>query len=203
MGIHFACHQCDKRLNVKRDLAGKRGVCPQCSARFRIPTDDAEKSTPVVTAQPKSAALHDASKTPQTDANHDSAASIDLLVDDPTSTWYVRPPTGGQYGPANSEILRSWIDEGRVAATSLLWREGWPQWRVASEALPVANHSVVVGNGGPASIVGTTEPVVSLEGRADVGVQRRDRTGRRILMIGVLLAIAIILIVALVIIANR
>ena len=63
-------------------------------------------------------------------------ASIDLIDDDPTSTWYVRPPNGGQYGPATGEILRQWISEGRVAATSLLWREGWPQWREAKEVLP-------------------------------------------------------------------
>ena len=48
----------------------------------------------------------------------------------------MRPPSGGQYGPATGEVLRQWISEGRVAATSLLWREGWPQWREAKDALP-------------------------------------------------------------------
>ncbi len=47
MGIRFACHVCDKQLNIKQELAGRRGVCPACSSRFRIPLEDAERSTPI------------------------------------------------------------------------------------------------------------------------------------------------------------
>ncbi len=47
MGIRFACHECGKRLNIKSELAGRRGVCPACSAKMRIPLSDAETSTPV------------------------------------------------------------------------------------------------------------------------------------------------------------
>ncbi|HBV61746.1 MAG TPA: hypothetical protein DEF45_01870, partial [Rhodopirellula sp.] len=47
MGVRFACHVCQKQLNIKRDLAGRRGVCPHCQSRFRIPLEDAEQSTPV------------------------------------------------------------------------------------------------------------------------------------------------------------
>jgi hypothetical protein len=36
MGIRFSCPNGHK-LNVKAFLAGKRGVCPQCGARFLIP----------------------------------------------------------------------------------------------------------------------------------------------------------------------
>src|SRR6478752_3907200 len=36
MGIRFNCPNGHK-LNVKTFLAGKRGVCPQCGARFVIP----------------------------------------------------------------------------------------------------------------------------------------------------------------------
>ena len=28
--------------------------------------------------------------------------------------WYVRPPSGGQYGPAKDDLMRTWIAEGRV-----------------------------------------------------------------------------------------
>ena len=181
MGIRFACHECDKRLNVKRDLAGKRGVCPQCSTRFRIPTEDADHSTPIVDASSRAAGSTKATATSTRVASqsNDSASSIDLLVDDPASTWYVRPPTGGQYGPASSEVLRSWIDQGRVAATSLLWRDGWPQWRTASEVLPdlvqpspdrdrpIAVETGVAGNGSAA--IAPSEPVVVLGGRAELG----------------------------------
>src|SRR4029078_5103518 len=36
MGIRFNCPNGHK-LNVKEFLAGKRGVCPQCGAKFIIP----------------------------------------------------------------------------------------------------------------------------------------------------------------------
>jgi hypothetical protein len=32
--------------------------------------------------------------------------------------------------------MRSWLAEGRVGATSLVWRAGWPQWRTAAEVFP-------------------------------------------------------------------
>ncbi len=37
MGIRFACPNGHK-LNVKEHLAGKRGICPSCGAKFLIPT---------------------------------------------------------------------------------------------------------------------------------------------------------------------
>ena len=37
MGIKFRCRECDKKLHVKTFLAGKRGVCPRCGAKIRIP----------------------------------------------------------------------------------------------------------------------------------------------------------------------
>ena len=37
MGIRFNCPNGHK-LNVKEFLAGKRGVCPQCGAKFIIPS---------------------------------------------------------------------------------------------------------------------------------------------------------------------
>ena len=157
MGIRFACHVCGKHLNIKADLAGKRGICPACSSRFRIPKQDAERSTPIEepaqvggvlvnpqhAAQPTTSSPAVTTSQTQSDAHTTTTSnspsgvtSLDILVSDPNATWYVRPPTGGQYGPASGEILKQWIAEGRVASTALLWRDGWPQWREASEALP-------------------------------------------------------------------
>lgn len=58
--------------------------------------------------------------------------SADPLSDATDLVWYVRPPSGGQYGPATSPIMRAWIDEGRVPPDALVWREGWRDWRQAS-----------------------------------------------------------------------
>ncbi|MCA9226143.1 MAG: DUF4339 domain-containing protein [Planctomycetales bacterium] len=60
----------------------------------------------------------------------------DPISEAPHAVWYVQPPTGGRYGPANGEIMRRWIAEGRVSSDSLVWRDGWPEWRMARVAFP-------------------------------------------------------------------
>lgn len=54
----------------------------------------------------------------------------------PGAVWYVRPPSGGQFGPATGEIMREWIEGGRVVSTALVWRAGWQEWRTASTVFP-------------------------------------------------------------------
>jgi hypothetical protein len=61
--------------------------------------------------------------------------------------WYVRPPSGGQYGPAASSVMRGWIQEGRVSTDSLVWREGWRDWQEAGRVFPQLSQ----GAGPPAS----------------------------------------------------
>lgn len=50
--------------------------------------------------------------------------------------WFVRPPSGGQFGPAPSKLVMAWISESRVTAESYLWREGFADWQLASELVP-------------------------------------------------------------------
>ena len=271
MGIRFACHVCNKQLNIKRDLAGRRGVCPQCQSRFRIPMDDTEHSSPVdavrmvhpnvtksseqagsqssaaqfgvsvgqdggTAVMPKqqmvsTSAVPNAVEQPllnveqpllnveqpllNTDAGQLAAGSI--LEEEPNATWYVRPPSGGQYGPASTEELQEWISQGRVAATALLWRDGWPQWRDASEALPEMSAnlpgktsavlpssagSVVQFDSGGQQDRGTKSSV-SLTGDMGIGVERRSRAIRRISLILILVAIAATLIGVLFYAINR
>jgi hypothetical protein len=64
------------------------------------------------------------------------AQPADPIAEAPNAVWYVRPPSGGQYGPASGEIMRKWLGEGRVSADSLIWREGWPDWKSASSQFP-------------------------------------------------------------------
>ena len=246
MGIRFACHVCDKKLNIKSELAGRRGICPSCATRFRIPLQDAEKSSPIV--DDVEANLIAAEGEPTVPAQSAASAAADptlsapspttILDDESEGTWYVRPPSGGQYGPANTELLKQWIDEGRVAATALLWREGWPQWRDASEALPelvaklpdnenagsqpvpqrqptgpvaalnakpnaAANGTPGVQSAGPAVIDSTRAASPKLVGQATVGTNRRQRSNRRVYIIGLLTALAALLIAALIFVANR
>jgi hypothetical protein len=61
---------------------------------------------------------------------------IDPIAEAPNAVWYVRPPSGGQYGPARGDVMRKWIGEGRVSSDSLVWREGWTDWRDAGRLFP-------------------------------------------------------------------
>ncbi|MCA9267818.1 MAG: DUF4339 domain-containing protein, partial [Planctomycetales bacterium] len=77
----------------------------------------------------------------------------DPIDEAPNAVWYVRPPSGGQYGPASGDIMRRWLTEGRVSADSLIWREGWPDWKTAAgEFRQLAGASpAAVGFGAPAT----------------------------------------------------
>lgn len=59
----------------------------------------------------------------------------DPLVE-PNVVWYVRPPAGGQYGPAAPEVVRTWLAEGRITPDTFVWREGWRDWKEARDVFP-------------------------------------------------------------------
>lgn len=263
MGIRFACHECGKRLNIKAELAGRRGVCPVCSAKIRIPLDDAETSTPpdprpgnpqFGNPQPGGRAARVESETVSSagfaglsaveertsvnvaeDAIASSAKSAGMVSGsdrsllsehEPEAIWYVRPPSGGQYGPASTDLLRQWIEEGRVAASSLLWRDGWPQWRNAGEMLPELSgrlpddlvteafdpspSKIAVQPGfavedsrtTPASPSQSATSWSGMSGDESIGTKRRVRSSRRVLWIGLLSAIAILLVGVLLVVVN-
>ncbi|MEZ6108649.1 MAG: DUF4339 domain-containing protein [Pirellulaceae bacterium] len=66
---------------------------------------------------------------------------LDPIEAAPHLVWYVRPPAGGQYGPAEGSIMRRWVREGRVTEDSLVWQEGWEQWRPAREVFSLGSSS--------------------------------------------------------------
>jgi len=165
MGIKFLCPNGHK-LHVKAFLSGKKAICPKCGVRVVVPADgqqvddsqldgDAASSSAVVESQqPTAAATSTASSAePSSHATSQTAspaAAVDPIDDAPSAVWYVRPATGGQFGPASGEIMRAWIAEGRVGASSLVWRAGWQEWRAASAIFPqlgslLASPGVAVG----------------------------------------------------------
>ncbi len=165
MGIRFRCHHCESELHVKDFQAGKRGRCPECKGKFRIPLADAEHSLTAefpltemsgapaeMNASPDQELVESASSSDTaTDANaaprEDDMASApapslptraeprqpQILNDSPDARWLVRPATGSEYGPAPSSAIWQWLNEHRIGSDSLIWREGWPEWRVAAE----------------------------------------------------------------------
>lgn len=168
MGIRFRCHHCETELHVKDFQAGKRGRCPECKGKFRIPLRDAAHSleaddsstddaaAPAMTESTKSsqatgsAASAIETQRPRTKAVSQPSTSASsardsspaqppvpvkpqALIEAPNAKWFVRPTTGGQYGPAPSESMWQWLGENRIGNDSLVWCEGWPEWLVAGE----------------------------------------------------------------------
>jgi hypothetical protein len=72
------------------------------------------------------------------------------------ATWFVRPPSGGQFGPARGEVMRKWITGGRVTADSLVWREGWTDWLNATEVFPTLGKPAPVFGAAPVTAKTTT-----------------------------------------------
>lgn len=70
--------------------------------------------------------------------------AADPLAENPNMVWYVRPASGGQYGPATAELMRSWLAEGRIGPDTLVWREGWRDWQEASGVFPQFRVAEVV-----------------------------------------------------------
>jgi hypothetical protein len=209
MGIKFHCPNGHK-LNVKSFLAGKKGVCPKCGTKVRIPEisepglddgadgdSDAGKMAaefgqapelpgngaavkspaaglgpaPVIpTAMPALPTAKPIAPIPATTmpvaavpvaavpvaaapvgpmapqpqmlaapgalAPARPAVPADPIAEAPMAIWYVRPPSGGQFGPARGDVMRKWIGEGRVSGDSLVWREGWADWQTAGKLFP-------------------------------------------------------------------
>lgn len=247
MGIRFACPN-GHALHVKAELAGRRGICPQCQAKFLIPSADV--TSPSVqpathAANPGShhparptdpsvrlkLAAEPAAKTRSTGgapasqrktpppAPHPAASSpspaepVGANVGTPlppgpaneTVVWYLRPPTGGQFGPANDALLQQWVAEGRVAADALVWRTGWSDWRRAEEVdgllAPPAAQELPPSPFEPS--VPTSAP--SSASLATARIQQRKKRAAQAQMIAaiVLIVLAIALAGVLVVVLNQ
>jgi DNA-directed RNA polymerase subunit RPC12/RpoP len=146
MGIRFYCPDCGRRLNIKSFLAGKRGICPHCDSRVMIPLEsqlptDAPKYRP--TSDDRVTTASASTKTKSAPVEHQATiqpltapVSTDLIADSPESVWYVRPAAGGQFGPARGDVMQRWLAEGRVSADSMVWQEGWDDWKLAGPLFP-------------------------------------------------------------------
>ncbi len=161
MGIRFRCHHCEHELNLKEFQAGRRAKCPACSGRFRVPTSSAEFSQPLDDQEVQLATSHAAATRVAASAGtfdlRPSSADPDIVAvrsvatshnepsqtrevvvpkaikEAPQAIWYVRPPSGGQYGPAEGTLFNNWLQDNRVSADSFVWRDGWPQWQLAGD----------------------------------------------------------------------
>jgi hypothetical protein len=98
-------------------------------------------------------------------------APADPIAEAPGATWYVRPPGGGQYGPARGDVMRKWVSEGRVSTDSLVWREGWTDWRNAGQLFP----NLATTGGGSAGPIAA--PITTRTGSATSRRPARQKGG--------------------------
>lgn len=149
MGIRFLCPNGHK-LNVKSYLAGKRGICPQCDAKFLVPKTSGSQADAIdesVADEPTEQTQVDTEQQPQADfaepppppAPTVAATTAEVTTEAPPVVWHVRTATGEQFGPANTETMTGWVAEGRVAVDSWVWRTGWPDWKTGGQAITQLN----------------------------------------------------------------
>ncbi len=143
------------------------------------------RSVPVET-QPAAAATVEAPAT---------ESPPDPLTDTPNAVWYVRPPSGGQFGPAQADMMRGWLNEGRVSSETLVWREGWTDWQEAGSVFPQLRPASAAPEVPPVAATGGGDPTSSYR----TGPRRR-KNGPNIGLIVVLVAAVLLLLVVLVLI---
>ncbi len=228
MGIKFHCDSCGKKLNVKAFLAGKRGICPHCGSKIVIPPEPGASlavgealvpsaaevlaAAPAATSPVATATAPRAVPTGPAPAMSAAPAAIvapgppsgavDPVAEAPHSVWYVRPSSGGQFGPASGDIMRRWITEGRVAADSLVWREGWPDWKPAPEVFPSLSHK----DGAASSAVGNPLGLGDANSDSSGGAYRPRSRKSNSMVVAMLVVLAIAsvgLLVALIAVLSR
>lgn len=161
MGIVSFCPH-GHRVKVKDVLAGKRGICPTCGARFRIPkTPPPVAATAAVASLPMATVVSldatEAERLPRaTPLDHPAAAVREAVVEAvefeedialavewhpviaerPDLAWCHAVPGGDASAPLGAEAMQAWLDAGAAAAGALVWRADWPAWRPLREVFP-------------------------------------------------------------------
>ncbi len=154
----------------------------------------AQQATPYVAQQATFAA------SPAPPAPAPPAAAADPLAEAGNVVWYVRPSAGGQYGPAPTDVMRSWLAEGRVTADSLVWREGWRDWQEAVNVFPQLSAQPMA----PEIAAEIPQPAVSQPGASHTLKQRMQaRRTQIVATIGLAVTVIVLFIILLVILLNQ
>ena len=118
-----------KPTNLGKPLSPSDSQIAPPTAKPKAPAEPKSQ----VQAKTKSPPASTLKPAPEANDHPSMPPSLLPLID---SRWYVRPPSGGQYGPATTQMLLDWIAEKRVTADALLWREGLDSWLSARELVP-------------------------------------------------------------------
>ncbi|MEN1679746.1 MAG: DUF4339 domain-containing protein [Planctomycetota bacterium] len=175
--IRFRCPN-GHALQVRSELAGQRGKCPECGCAVQVPSaskpgdsgatgpqpsapvaqaadQGAAKASPRPVARPVAKPIARPEATPAESVS--APPPVPAVAGPPplpesadTAAWYLRGADGKQYGPVESSVFATWIADGRVRPESYLWREGWPEWKPATDAWGELPAALPSENGPPA-----------------------------------------------------
>lgn len=197
MGIRCLCPN-GHRLHVKSDLAGRRGVCPDCGVKFPIPLASTlgakDRTAPAEMPQPFAKATHEldaeAEVAEQDVAIESDELSLDaLLAGGKHLTWKVKHPSGGEYGPADAETFRLWFREGRIPPDALLRRSDWDRWQRMGDCSPAPVVDVVIDPHAPLPATGLYLPAVRKRKRTWLAIALLSLASL-IMLIGLIIVLA-------------
>jgi hypothetical protein len=189
MGIRFHCPNGHK-LHVKSFQAGQRGFCPHCGVGVDIPLESTRPSSRRPRGDLQSSVGREVGEVVEITQHEAASDEIRIMELDPSPSpqspaapapppsppkpdplsgaedvvWYVRSPSGNQYGPTSPANMRTWIAERRITPDSLVWREGWRDWQEAQSVFPELAEN--------ADAVPEVESIL-----ADAGVAQQSWTG--------------------------
>jgi len=115
MPIETICQNCNKRLRVGDEHAGRLAKCPHCQAVFTVPQPGG----------PQASAIAPWGVTSATQAPQSA-----------TDRWHLKTPDGLSFGPVSRAELDRWLAEGRITASSQILHEADGQWRAAAQIFP-------------------------------------------------------------------
>jgi hypothetical protein len=212
-GKRGICPHCGIKVDIPDDAEDKNSVTVDAAPQT-VPAEAAPASrpapVPATTAAAHAMAPASVAAAPVTASRAAVPAAIsaapaavpapaDPLSEAPNAVWYVRPPSGGQFGPASAEIMRRWITEGRVNEESLVWREGWADWKPTRGLFLGLGTPDSTPPGGPGLVAprGPTSTTGAMRAR------RKNSNSMTVVIVVVLILLCLVLVIALAVIASR
>jgi hypothetical protein len=155
-GKRGRCPKCQAKIAIPADNAtdSKAGAESGLAPSMAVPTDvpPTAVTTAAMSPAPASAVgaalvnVEGQAAIPPSPPGGAPMAGVDPISEAPNLQWYAMPPgAANQYGPASGEEFRGWVQEGRITADALVWRQDWADWKRAGSVFPQIEPPPVAG----------------------------------------------------------
>jgi hypothetical protein len=135
MGIRFFCPNGHK-LNVKSQLAGLKGYCPDCGAELTIPMTSTRKSSKEGGGLINNTEIQNQIQDIISTFN-DSTVLQNPILKDESIEWHIHNPDDkSQQGPLTNQTIKELLQQNQIKPHFFIWYEGLPDWVPASSIFP-------------------------------------------------------------------